>query len=69
MDLWLIGSDISHKAIETSTQNIDFCDFDSMYNAGMIPSHEKPLISNPMMLQSHWPHEKGEGIIPINRKS
>ena len=55
LDVWLVGSDISQKAIETAAKNIDFANFDQMYQAGLVEAHEKPIIANPLILSQHWP--------------
>lgn len=55
LDVWLVGSDISQKAFETAAKNLDFANFDQMYQAGIIEAHEKPIIANPLILSQHWP--------------
>jgi putative N6-adenine-specific DNA methylase len=55
IDMWLIGSDISLKAIETSGKNIDFADFDGMHREGLIRAERRPVIRNPLIFQTHWP--------------
>jgi 23S rRNA G2445 N2-methylase RlmL len=44
IDVWIIGSDISQKAIETSILNVNYAKFDDLYAAGLINSQERPII-------------------------
>ena len=56
MDIWLIGSDISQNAIETTEKNVNFAELDEIYhNYNVIEAKERNLINNSMILQSHWP--------------
>ena len=57
MDIWIIGSDISQKAIETTSLNIDYAKFDDMYLNEVIQAKERPIINEPLVLQNHWPQK------------
>jgi len=51
MDIWLIGSDISQNAIETTEKNINFAELDEIYHKyNVIEAKERNLINNSMIL-------------------
>jgi hypothetical protein len=50
IDVWLIGSDLSQNAIETTEKNLNFAGFEQMYQEGVIRCSPRPIISNPMIL-------------------
>lgn len=55
LDVQLIGSDISIRAIETSTKNIEFANLDSYQ--GLFKHKMRPVINDPMIFSEHWPKQ------------
>ena len=59
MDIWLIGSDISLNAFQTSQNNINYAKFDDMYyDHDAIRVTDRPIINDAMVLQNHWPNSR-----------
>jgi hypothetical protein len=48
LDIRIIGSDVSIKAIETATNNIDFSEMDKIVPELIIPRKHK-IINNPLI--------------------
>ena len=56
VDIWLIGSDISLKAIETAEKNIDHANLDQFYHNEQFKQNiAHPRLNNPIVYQAHWP--------------
>lgn len=55
LDVQLIGSDISIKAIDTSTKNVEFADLDSYQS--LFTHRMRAVINDPMIFSEHWPKQ------------
>jgi len=49
----LIGSDISIRAIDTATKNVEYADLDKYQE--IFNFHDRQIINDPMIFGSHWP--------------
>ena len=54
--MWLIGSDISQRAVEAAEANLRYANFDRLLEHGMFKADEASAkIKSPLVYQSHWP--------------
>lgn len=67
LDIRIIGSDISRKAIETAANNIDFAKVDSL--SACVELRDHPIMNEPFMFAQHWPAIKQEGVVNYGDKS
>lgn len=50
IDTWIIGSDISAKAVDAAKNNIDLCGFDSVYLKNILEAPSRQVIQDPLIL-------------------
>jgi 23S rRNA G2445 N2-methylase RlmL len=55
IDIQLIGSDVSQKAIETSINNVDYSDIQNLIENQLVDVRSHQFINNPLIFSSHWP--------------
>ncbi|CDW76469.1 UNKNOWN [Stylonychia lemnae] len=69
IDIQIIGSDVSQKAIETSIKNCDHSDIEKLIQRGLVAPRLRGFINNPMIFSSHWPKysydENGEAATSV----
>ena len=53
LDIQLIGSDISIRAIDTATKNVEYADLDKYQ--GIFNIYDRQIINDPMIFGTHWP--------------
>lgn len=58
IDVWIIGSDISLKAIETAEKNIEHANLDEFFYKDQFQKSSHPRLANPIVYQAHWPAER-----------
>lgn len=63
IDVWVVGSDISAKAVETAEKNINYAGVDEMAREGLIEFKMRGKIADPLVLQCHWPSPKSENVV------
>jgi len=61
IDIWVIGSDISLKAIDACEKNIEHAEVQKFYDHGLLSAPLRPKIADPLTMQSHWPKPSVEG--------
>ena len=61
IDVQLIGSDISIRAIETASKNMDFADVDSYQKLFQV--NERQTINDPLIFAEHWPKSHGSSEV------
>ena len=68
LDIQIIGSDISLRAIETSSNNMDFANIQLFAEQGILNVHERQVIKSPLIYSQHWPKNQSldDQIEPIN---
>ena len=62
IDTWVIGSDISARAVDTAKSNIELCGFDKAYMQSVLDAPTRPVIQNPLILQYHWPSHEAQSL-------
>lgn len=55
LDVQIIGSDISIRAIEASSNNLDFANVNRFAEEGVLDVRTHHIINNPMLYAKHWP--------------
>jgi hypothetical protein len=59
LDIRIIGSDISIKAIDTASKNMQFANIDSYLP--LFRCHDNEVINDPMIFAEHWPKHNEAG--------
>jgi len=52
----VIGSDISLRAIETASKNMNFAELNKFQDILSDAQTEKEVISDPVIFSEHWPN-------------
>ncbi len=55
IDIQIIGSDKSLKAVEASTNNIEYADIQSLCEHGLVKARNHRYINTPLIYSQHWP--------------
>jgi hypothetical protein len=65
----LIGSDISIRAIETASKNIQFAKINEI-TKDVLDMNTHSVINEPLIYAKHWPNsEESNGLIDFSMKS
>ena len=57
LDVQIIGSDISLRAIETATKNVDFANIQLFADQGILDVRPHNIINSPLIYSQHWPRQ------------
>lgn len=55
LDVRIIGSDISLRAIETASNNMDHAEISRFADEGVLEPRLHKVINNPLVYSQHWP--------------
>ena len=58
LDIQIIGSDISLKAIDTATMNMDHAEIQRFADEGIVTPRTRMTINNPLVYGQHWPRKQ-----------
>ena len=58
IDVWVVGSDLSVRAIETAEKNIEFAELDELFHHEQFKRADHPRLNNPLIYQAHWPKRR-----------
>ena len=55
LDVQIIGSDVSLRAIDTASKNMEHAEISRFATEGVVDPRRHPIINNPLVYGQHWP--------------
>ena len=68
IDVQIIGSDISIKAIDTADKNMEYANIDQI-TRDILDVESHPIINEPLIYAKHWPRAEENSLIDFSNKS
>lgn len=55
IDIQIIGSDISQRAVDTTIKNVEYAEIQQLCEGGLMSARTHGIINDPLVLAKHWP--------------